>query len=196
MQPGAGGALASNVYAVPTNSQKDQYAVSGWERFIGKDAAVKRDVASADIARQFSASEAQLNRLFQERLSSSAYQRAMQDMRKAGLNPALMLGGAKPASTPSGATAQTAKAHTPYGSPIGLMSSVLMLAGAIATKGMSLASKAIPVATASKVLPTLDAIKFVDNLGNIRRASDNAIVGTQALKNWKLKKKLLEKRGL
>lgn len=134
-QPGAGGVQASNVYAVPTNTQQDQFAVSGWEKFTGADKAVLRQAARDAILRE----EAKINRQFQERLSSSAYQRAMQDMKKAGLNPALMYGGAKPASTPSGATPYQATAGA-SASPAGVISSVLALAGAIATKGMSLAA--------------------------------------------------------
>ena len=65
--------------------------------------------ASAERAMQFSHDEAALARQWQEEMSNTSYQRAMQDMEKAGLNPVLAFqqGGA---STPAGATASSSAA--------------------------------------------------------------------------------------
>lgn len=59
---------------------------------------------SAHDAMRFSAEEAEKNRQFQKMMSDTAYQRAMADMKAAGLNPILAAqnGGA---STPSGSSA-------------------------------------------------------------------------------------------
>lgn len=60
----------------------------------------------AEKAQKFNAEQAQINRAWQEKMSNTAYRRAMTDMKYAGLNPILAFskGGA---SSPGGATAST-----------------------------------------------------------------------------------------
>jgi hypothetical protein len=57
----------------------------------------------------FNQREADKNRRFQERMSSTQYQRGVTDMRKAGLNPLLMSGG-QPAAQPQGDSATAGQA--------------------------------------------------------------------------------------
>lgn len=69
------------------------------------------NAAEAERARKFNAEQAEINRKYQERLSNTAHQRQVDDLRKAGLNP--ILSANKGASTPGGSAASGPAASGP-----------------------------------------------------------------------------------
>jgi len=96
------GAVAGLIGAKKTNSAMD----------VRQEDAQGFNSQEAQINRDWSAVQAKQQMDFQERLSNTAYQRAMGDMRAAGLNPILAYsqGGA---STPIGASGSSSAASSP-----------------------------------------------------------------------------------
>lgn len=72
--------------------------------------------AEAQKQREFNAAEAEKQRQFEERMSNTSYQRAVADMEKAGINPAMAFSNGGPgASTPNGAAASGSAASASGG---------------------------------------------------------------------------------
>lgn len=87
---------------------------SAWTTYSNNEAAEQafnQSMAATLQAQKYNAEEAQKNRDFEERMSNTSYQRAVQDMIKAGINPILAAsqGGA---STPAGSTATSSAASS------------------------------------------------------------------------------------
>lgn len=79
-------------------------AISSAINYVGNKKLQKKQM-------KWASNEAQIQRDYEERMSNTAYQRAVADMQEAGINPASLSAGSHQASTPSGAAASGGSAH-------------------------------------------------------------------------------------
>lgn len=132
-------------------------AISGIGSFLGTSSTNDANAKNVEATNRANAEQAQLNRDFQERMSNTAYQRGMQDMSKAGLNPILAYqkGGA---SSPGGAQAamQTFERKDPIGASIN--SAISAASSMQALKNAAATEKNIEADTAQKGAQTVKTI--------------------------------------
>lgn len=104
-----GASLLGSMFSSDTSAQNTQAQIAAQQQMQGQ-------------TEQFNAQQAQLNRDYQTQMSNTAYQRASQDMQKAGINPAVMFGSGSAASSPGGSVASVGTPTPPVSQSRGALS--------------------------------------------------------------------------
>lgn len=117
------GAIQSNMQSQQKFNRKSMFEQMGYNTMAAITQGVYNQISN-NAAMSYNSAQAAKNRAWQEQMSNTAYQRAVEDMRKAGINPILAYqqGGA---STPGGAQG------TISGASMGLASSSAASASAL-----------------------------------------------------------------
>lgn len=150
-------------YDLVNTGQYQSNLTDAFLNFFGQNSAQQQNnfnAQQASILRQFNSAEAQKQRDFEERMASTQYQRAVADLKAAGLNTALAYsqGGA---SVPSGAVASGGSAaHASSGSVSGLFSGIVNSLASVA--------KAAIQANSADKLAKLSTIVDVQKVGDGR----------------------------
>jgi hypothetical protein len=108
-----GASLLGNIFSSQTSAQNTQAQIAAQQQMQMQTEMF--NAAQTQQAEQFSAGQADIQRQYETQMSNSAYQRAAQDMKAAGLNPMLAGINQASASTPSvsSPSGQAASVGTP-----------------------------------------------------------------------------------